>query len=91
MHISSIDGGAAAAGDSTPPAAARSPHLHQVSAGDARKRPVGRPRALDAEKVALVNRLHALGVSKSAIARTLGVSRPTVYRALADVEAAHPA
>ena len=60
---------------------------HHDSAGDARfvhKRPVGRPRALDAEKVALVNWLFALGVSKTAIARTLGVSRPTIYRALAD-------
>lgn len=46
---------------------------------------VGRPKALDAKKAGLAQGMHASGESASTIAATLGVSRATVYRALADV------
>ncbi|OBJ01149.1 recombinase family protein [Mycobacterium sp. 1465703.0] len=45
---------------------------------------IGRPKALDAEKTGLAQRMHASGESASTIATTLGVSRATVYRALAE-------
>ena len=44
----------------------------------------GRPKALDPSKVALAQRMHASGESASTIAATLGVSRATIYRVLAD-------
>ncbi len=50
----------------------------------ARGQAVGRPKALDAAKTALAQRMHASGESASTIARTLGVSRATVYRVLAE-------
>jgi DNA invertase Pin-like site-specific DNA recombinase len=50
----------------------------------ARGQSIGRPRALDQSKVALAQRMHASGESASTIAATLGVSRATVYRVLAD-------
>lgn len=49
-----------------------------------RGQPIGRPKALDNAKAALVRRMHASGEPVSTIAGTLGVSRATVYRALAD-------
>ncbi|MEE6135336.1 recombinase family protein [Mycobacterium sp. 050128] len=45
---------------------------------------VGRPKALDVSKVGLAQRMHASGESASTIAATLGVSRATVYRVLAE-------
>jgi len=45
---------------------------------------IGRPKALDASKTALAQRMHASGESASTIATTLGVSRATVYRVLAE-------
>jgi DNA invertase Pin-like site-specific DNA recombinase len=45
---------------------------------------IGRPKALDATKAALAQRMHASGEPASTIAVTLGVSRATVYRALAE-------
>jgi DNA invertase Pin-like site-specific DNA recombinase len=51
----------------------------------ARGQHIGRPKALDESKSALAQRMHGSGESASTIAATLGVSRPTVYRALADV------
>jgi hypothetical protein len=45
---------------------------------------IGRPKALDAVKTALAQRMHASGESASTIARTLAVSRATVYRVLAE-------
>ncbi|BBY21303.1 recombinase family protein [Mycobacterium stomatepiae] len=48
----------------------------------ARGQAIGRPKALDASKAALAQRMHASGESASTIASTLGVSRATVYRAL---------
>src|SRR6202011_1719682 len=46
----------------------------------ARGQAIGRPKALDQSKAALAGRMHASGESASTIARTLGVSRATVYR-----------
>lgn len=48
----------------------------------ARGQSIGRPKALDASKAALAQRMHASGESASTIATTLGVSRATVYRVL---------
>jgi DNA invertase Pin-like site-specific DNA recombinase len=50
----------------------------------ARGQHIGRPKALDESKVALAQRMHASGESAGTIAATLGVSRATVYRVLAD-------
>jgi DNA invertase Pin-like site-specific DNA recombinase len=59
----------------------------------ARGHAIGRPKALDATKAALAQRMHASGESAGTIASTLGVSRATVYRVLAertdDNQAAH--
>jgi DNA invertase Pin-like site-specific DNA recombinase len=52
----------------------------------ARGQQIGRPNALDAAKMALAQRMHASGESASTIARTLGVSRATVYRVLAETD-----
>lgn len=53
----------------------------------ARGQAIGRPKALDAQKAALAQRMHAAGEPATTIASTLGVSRATVYRVLAqDVE-----
>jgi DNA invertase Pin-like site-specific DNA recombinase len=45
---------------------------------------IGRPKALDASKTDLAQRMHSSGESASTIATTLGVSRATVYRVLAE-------
>ena len=50
----------------------------------ARGQSIGRPKALDASKAALAQRMHASGGPASTIATALGVSRATVYRVLAD-------
>ena len=50
----------------------------------ARGQSIGRPKALDQSKMALAQRMHASGESASTIAATLGVSRATAYRVLAD-------
>jgi Resolvase, N terminal domain/Helix-turn-helix domain of resolvase len=50
----------------------------------ARGQSIERPRALDKSKSALAQRMHASGESASTIAATLGVSRATVYRVLAE-------
>lgn len=50
----------------------------------ARGQAIGRPKALDDAKAALAQRMHASGESAPTIAATLGVSRATVYRVLAD-------
>ena len=50
----------------------------------ARGQAIGRPKALDAQKAALAQRMHTSGESATTIAATLGVSRATVYRVLAD-------
>ncbi|AQA06679.1 resolvase [Mycobacterium sp. MS1601] len=53
------------------------------SARLARGLPIGRPKALDADQVALAERMRAAGEPVPVIASTLGVSRATLYRTLA--------
>jgi DNA invertase Pin-like site-specific DNA recombinase len=50
----------------------------------ARGQAIGRPKALDRSKAELARRMHASGEPASTIAATLGVSRATVYRVLAE-------
>jgi DNA invertase Pin-like site-specific DNA recombinase len=50
----------------------------------ARGQHIGRPKALDAKKAGLAQRMHANGESASTIANALCVSRATVYRVLAE-------
>jgi DNA invertase Pin-like site-specific DNA recombinase len=52
----------------------------------ARGQAIGRPKALGKSKAALVARMHTSGEPVSTIAATLGVSRATVYRVLAESE-----
>ncbi|MBN3456870.1 recombinase family protein [Mycobacterium sp. DSM 3803] len=53
----------------------------------ARGQAIGRPKALDTQKAALAQRMHAAGEPATTIASALGVSRATVYRVLAqDIE-----
>ena len=54
------------------------------AARKARDLPIGRPRALDVEKIALAERMRASGEPVPVIAETLGVSRATLYRTLAE-------
>lgn len=59
----------------------------RTAARDARRargQSIGRPKALDQSKVVLAQRMHASGESAGTIASTLGVSRATVYRVLAE-------
>ncbi|ODQ92523.1 hypothetical protein BHQ18_02005 [Mycolicibacterium flavescens] len=57
-----------------------------IAAPFGRTRPIGRPAALDASKTAAARRMLAGGMSKTAVAKALGVSRPTLYKALAASE-----
>jgi DNA invertase Pin-like site-specific DNA recombinase len=50
----------------------------------ARGQAIGRPKVLNESKAGLARRMHASGESASTIASTLGVSRATVYRVLAE-------
>lgn len=50
----------------------------------ARGQAIGRPKALDKSKAELARRMHASGEPVSMIATTLGASRVTVYRVLAE-------
>jgi DNA invertase Pin-like site-specific DNA recombinase len=50
----------------------------------ARGQAIGRPKALDKSKAELAARMHASGEPVSVIGKTLGVSRATVYRVLAE-------
>lgn len=54
------------------------------SARKARGLDIGRPRALSAEQIALATRMRSSGEPVPVIAETLGVSRATLYRALAN-------
>src|SRR5277367_1331057 len=59
----------------------------RVAARDARRargQSIGRPKALDASKAALAQRMRASGEGASTIAAALGVSRATVYRVLSE-------
>ncbi|MGB8792486.1 MAG: helix-turn-helix domain-containing protein, partial [Mycobacterium sp.] len=53
----------------------------------ARGQAIGRPKRLDKSKAALAQRMHASGESATTIAATLDVSRATIYRVLAEVDA----
>jgi DNA invertase Pin-like site-specific DNA recombinase len=54
------------------------------AARKARDLPIGRPKALTADQIALAERMRANGEPVPVIAETLGVSRATLYRTLAD-------
>ena len=61
----------------------------RTAARDARRargQAIGRPKALDQSNVALAQRMHASGESATTTAATLGVSRATIYRLLADAD-----
>jgi DNA invertase Pin-like site-specific DNA recombinase len=53
-------------------------------AAHARGKPVGRPTALSTDQARQVRALHEAGESVPALVATFGVSRATVYRALAE-------
>lgn len=50
----------------------------------ARALPIGRPKALNPDQIALAERMRASGEPVPVIAEALGVSRATLYRTLAD-------
>jgi DNA invertase Pin-like site-specific DNA recombinase len=52
----------------------------------ARGQSIGRPKALDASKTALAQRMHKSGEPATTIALALGVSRATIYRILASAD-----
>lgn len=54
------------------------------AARKARDLPIGRPKKLTAEQIALAERMRASGEPVPVIAQTLGVSRATLYRTLAE-------
>jgi DNA invertase Pin-like site-specific DNA recombinase len=54
------------------------------AARKARGLPIGRPKALDVDKIALAERMRAAGEPVPVIAENLGVSRATLYRTLAE-------
>jgi DNA invertase Pin-like site-specific DNA recombinase len=59
----------------------------RAAARDARRargQSIGRPKVLDTSKAGLARRMRASGESAGTIAATLGVSRATVYRVLAE-------
>ncbi len=57
--------------------------LDGLAAARARGRVGGRPPALDAERLDAARAMHTAGTPVAQIARTLGVSRTTVYKAIA--------
>ncbi|MFH9821620.1 recombinase family protein [Streptomyces sp. NPDC017230] len=57
-----------------------------LDAAKAQGRTGGRPSVMDADKLAAAKARKAKGESVSAIAKAVGVSRATLYRALADSE-----
>ena len=54
------------------------------SARQARGLPIGRPKALTADEIALAERMRASGEPVPVIAEHLGVGRATLYRTLAE-------
>ncbi|TDZ41633.1 DNA-invertase hin [Mycobacteroides franklinii] len=54
------------------------------AARKARDMPIGRPKALDADKAALAGRMRDSGEPVPTIAASVGVSRATLYRYLAE-------
>ncbi|MFE9257913.1 recombinase family protein, partial [Streptomyces sp. NPDC006879] len=57
-----------------------------LDAARAQGRVGGRPAVMDADKLAAAKARKAKGESVTAVAKALGVSRATLYRALADTE-----
>lgn len=57
-----------------------------LDAAKAQGRTGGRPAVMDADKLAAAKARRAKGESVTAVAKALGVSRATLYRALADAE-----
>ncbi|GFH36516.1 recombinase family protein [Streptomyces pacificus] len=57
-----------------------------LAAARAQGRTGGRPAVMDADKVAAAKARRAKGESVTAVAKALGVSRATLYRALGDAE-----
>ena len=57
---------------------------HPKAARKARGMPIGRPRKLSPDKLALAERMRAGGEPVPVIAQTLRVSTPTMYRLLAE-------
>ncbi|KUJ69804.1 hypothetical protein ACZ90_08375 [Streptomyces albus subsp. albus] len=57
-----------------------------LDAAKAQGRTGGRPTVMDADKLAAAKARRAKGESVTAVAKALGVSRATLYRALADAE-----
>ncbi|MFE4669790.1 recombinase family protein [Streptomyces sp. NPDC056716] len=57
-----------------------------LDAAKAQGRTGGRPAVMDADKLAVAKARRAKGESVTAVAKALGVSRATLYRALADTE-----
>ena len=57
-----------------------------LAAAKARGRVGGRPPIMTPDKLAVARRMLAEGKSKAAVAKTIGVSRPTLYAHLAIVE-----
>ncbi|WP_424861486.1 recombinase family protein [Streptomyces sp. MMS24-I29] len=57
-----------------------------LDAAKAQGRTGGRPVVMDADKLAAAKARRAKGESVTAVAKALGVSRATLYRALADAE-----
>lgn len=55
-----------------------------IAARKARNMPVGRPKSLAPDKVALAKRMRESGEPMPVFAETLGVSRATLYRTLAE-------
>jgi len=60
-----------------------------LAAARARGRVGGRPPIMTPDKLAVARRLLAEGKSKAAVAKTIGVSRPTLYAHLAVGVSAH--
>ena len=58
--------------------------VQRAGARRARGQSIGRPKALDASKAALAQRMHAAESRQATIAATLGVEPATVYRVLAE-------
>jgi DNA invertase Pin-like site-specific DNA recombinase len=57
-----------------------------LDAAKAQGRTGGRPTVMDADKLAAAKARRAKGESVTAVAKAMGVSRATLYRALADTE-----
>jgi DNA invertase Pin-like site-specific DNA recombinase len=62
----------------------RERHAAAKASRKARNLPIGRPRRLTADKIDLAERMRAAREPVPVIAEHLGISRPTLYRLLAE-------